>query len=121
MAAPAAAVGRDPAPQAVSVPKLAVNGVVITPALRAALISVDDRPTTLFIEGQQIVDGVVLYSLAPGGIVVKRGDELLRLQVRGVQSVGNAPRDLPAAESVSTDPPLPPPGTEERRIFQDRD
>lgn len=91
MIAPAPAVGRDPARQAAaSTPKLAVNGVMITPASRAALISVDGRPPTLFAEGEQIVDGVVLYALDPGGIVVKRGDGLLRLPLRGVPSAGGA-------------------------------
>ena len=82
---------RDVAPRAAaSAPKLAVKGVMITPASRAALISVDDRPATLYVEGQQVADGVVLYALSPGGIVVKRGDELLRLPLRGVQSAGSA-------------------------------
>jgi hypothetical protein len=101
--------------------KLAVNGVVMAPASKAALISVDDRPAALFVEGQQLAEGVVLYSVNPDRVVVKRGDELLRLPLRGNGSAGSgvttdlAPSDAPLAE-------LPPPaGTEERRNFQSRD
>jgi hypothetical protein len=102
---------------------------MITPASRAALISVDDRPATLFVEGQQVVDGVVLYALNPDGIVVKRGDEFLRLPLRGVQSAGSADAvqsggsagvELPAwaTESVLLSPPS---ATEARRTYQNRD
>jgi len=129
MITPAPAVGSDPPRQAASALKLAVNGVMITPASRAALISVDDRPATLFVEGQQVVDGVVLYALNPDGIVVKRGDELLRLPLRGVQSAGSADAvqsggsagvELPAwaTESVLLSPPS---ATEARRTYQNRD
>jgi hypothetical protein len=122
MIAPAPAIGVKPAPQAAaSALNLAVNGVMITPVSRAALVSVDDRYATLFVEGQEIVDGVVLYALDRDGIVVQRGDTLLRLPLRGARSADHAPGGLPASKSVSTDPALPtlpPPGTEERRIYQ---
>jgi len=88
---PGPATVRDAAhPAVASAPKLAVKGVMITPASRAALISVDDRPAILYVEGQQVADGVVLYALNPGGVVIKRGDDLLRLPLRSVQSAGSA-------------------------------
>src|ERR1700694_3614822 len=72
----APAVDRGPRPQvAASEFKLAVNGVMITAAARTALISVDGLPAAPFVEGQQIVDGVVLYAVNPDRIVVKRGDD----------------------------------------------
>jgi type II secretory pathway component PulC len=94
--------------------KLAVSGVMITAASRTALISIDDRPAAPFVEGQQIVDGVVLNAVNPDRIVVKRGDDLVRLPVRGVQSAESARSELPAwvAEPASTDPPSP--GTEQK-------
>ena len=148
MIPPAPAVGRGPAPQAAtSTLNLTVNGVMIAPASRAALISVNDRPATLFVEGQQIVDGVVLYALDPGGIVVKRGDELLRLPLRGVQSAGGAdavqsteradpaqfvrsPDPVQSVESAGVELPAwatesvlsrPPSAAEERRARRNRD
>jgi hypothetical protein len=106
-------VDRNAPPQvAASESKLAVNGVMITAASRTALISVDDRPAVPFVEGQQIADGVVLYSVGPDRIEVKRGDDLVRLPLRGVQSPGNAgnglsggglqpvPSDQPPAEGA---------------------
>ena len=117
----APAVDRPPAPQvAASEFKLAVSGVMITAASRTALISVDDRPAAPFAEGQQIVDGVVLYAVSPDRIVVKRGDDLVRLPVRGVQSAGSAGSELPGgAEPASTDQPAP--GTPEGARRRDSD
>jgi len=104
----APAVDRNAAPQgAASEFRLAVSGVMITAASRAALISVDDRPAAPFVEGQRIADGVVLYSVSPDRIVIRHGDDLVRLPLRGVQSSGSAGSELPAAglEPVPTDPP----------------
>ena len=115
-------VDRGPTPQAAtSELKLAVNGVMITAASRTALISVDGRPAAPFVVGQQIVDGVVLYAVNPDRIVVKRGDDLVRLPVRGVQSAGSAGSGLTAGgvEPVSTDPP--PAGTEQGPRQRDSD
>ena len=91
---------------------MAVNGVMITATSRIALISVDDRPAAPFVEGQQIIDRVVLYAVNPDRIVVKRGDDLVSLPLRRVPSAGSAASELSAggAELVSTDPP--PAGTE---------
>jgi hypothetical protein len=112
-------VDRDPAPQvAASEFKLAVSGVMITAASRTALISVDDRPAAPFVEGQPIVDGIVLYAVNPDRIVVKRGDDLLRLPVRGVQSAGSSGSEL-SVEPVPTDPP--PAGTEQGPRRRDSD
>jgi hypothetical protein len=83
---------------------------MITAASRTALISVDDRPAVPFVEGQQIVDGVVLYAVNPDRVVVKRGEDLLRFPVRGAQSAGSAGNELPA-EPVPTD--VPPEATEQ--------
>ena len=119
---PAPVADRDPAPkEATSESRLAVNGVMITAASRAALISVDDRPAALFVEGQQIVDGVVLYAVNPDRIVVKRGEDLVRLPLRGVQSAGSAGRGFSAAgvEPVPTDPPRA--GTEQEPRRRDSD
>jgi len=79
---------------------------MITAASRTALISVDDRPAAPFVEGQQIADGLVLYSVNPDRIVVKHGDDLVRLPLRGVQSRGSAGSELSAGgmEPVPTDP-----------------
>lgn len=88
------------------------------PTSKAALISVDDRPAVLFVEGEQIADRVILYAVNPNRIVVKRGDELLRFPLRRLESTGDAPGPLPAAEADSTEPQVPPPGTEERRLYQ---
>jgi Type II secretion system protein C len=119
-AAPAA--DRPPAPQvAASEFKLAVNGVMITAAARTALISVDDRPAAPFAEGQQIVDGVVLYAVSPDRIVVKRGDDLVRLPVRGVQSAGSAGSELPAGGAEPASTRGPPPGAEEEVRRRDSD
>jgi type II secretory pathway component PulC len=115
-------VKKGPIPQApTSESKLAVNGVMITTAARTALISVDDRPAAPFVEGQQIVAGVVLYAVNPDRIVVKRGGDLVRLPVRGAQSPGSAGSELPdgGAGPASTDPP--PPGTEEEVRRRDSD
>ena len=102
---PAPVIDRDPAPQvAASEFKFAVNGVMITAAARTALISVDGRPAAPFVEGQQIGDGVVLYAVNPDRVVVKRGDDLVRLPVRGVRSVGNPGSGL-SMEPVPADPP----------------
>ena len=126
---PAPVVSGDRTPEAArSEFKLAVSGVMITSASRTALISVDDRPAAAFAEGQQIVDGVVLYAVNPDRIVVKRGDDLVRLAVRGVQSAESAASELPSAASelpsagtelpawvadpASTDSPLP--GTDQK-------
>jgi hypothetical protein len=112
-------VDRDPTPQvAASEFKLAVSGVMITAASRTALISVDDRPAAPFVEGQQIVDGVVLYAVNPDRIVVKRGDDLLRFPVRGAQSARSAVSEL-SAGGAPTDPP--PPGTEQEPRRRDSD
>src|SRR5712691_5823938 len=87
---PAPIVNGDRTPRvATSEFKLTVNGVVITAASRIALISVDNRPVAPFVEGQQIIDGVVLHTVNPDQIVVKRGDELVRLPLRRVQSAGS--------------------------------
>ena len=102
---PGPVVRRDPTPQATGDEfRLAVNGVMITAAARTALISVDGRPAAPFAEGQQIVDGVVLYAVNPDRIVVKRGEDLVRLPVRGGQSAGSAGSQL-SAEPVSTNSP----------------
>jgi hypothetical protein len=101
-------VDRNAPPQgAASESKLAVSGVMITAASRTALISVDDRPAVPFVEGQQIADGVVLYSVRRDRIEVKRGDDLVRLPLRGVQSPGNAGNGLSAGglEPVPSDQP----------------
>lgn len=121
--APAPAVAEDSAPRAAaSGLRLAVNGVVMAPASKAALISVDDRPATLFVEGQQIVDGVVLYAVNADRVVVKRGEEIIRLPLRGVGSTENAAGAPLAEEPLSIEPqPTPPPGTEERRTWRSRD
>jgi len=119
---PAPVVSGDRTPEAVrSGFELAVSGVMITAASRTALISVDDRPAAPFVEGQQIVDGVVLYTVSPDRIVVKRGDDLVRLPVRGVQSARSAGSELPAwvAEPASIDPLSP--GTEQERRPRDSD
>ena len=119
---PAPVVSGDRTPEAAkSGFKLAVSGVMITEAARTALISVDDRPAVPFVEGQQIVDGVVLYTVNRDRIVVKRGDDLVRLPVRGVQSARSAGSELPTwvAEPASTDPP--PPGTEQKPRPRDSD
>jgi len=119
---PAPVVSGDRTPEAAwSEFKLAVSGVMITSASRTALISVDDRPAAPFAEGQQVVDGVVLYAVNPDRIVVKRGDDLVRLPVRGVQSAESAASGLPSASTelpawvadpASTD--SPPPGTDQK-------
>ena len=104
----APAVDRNAPPQvAASESKLAVNGVMITAASRTALISVDDRPAVPFVEGQQIADGIILYSVKRDRIEVKRGDDLVRLPLRGVQSSGSAGSELSAGvlEPVPSDPP----------------
>jgi hypothetical protein len=112
-------IDRDPAPQvAASEFKFAVNGVMITAAARTALISVDGRPAAPFVEGQQIGDGVVLYAVNPDRVVVKRGDDLVRLPVRGVQSAGNPGSGL-SIEPVPTDPP--PASTEQGPRQRDSD
>ena len=98
----------EAAPQrAASEFKLVVNGVMITAGSRTALISVDDRPAVPFAEGQQIVDGIILYSVKRDRIEVKRGDDLVRLPLRGVQSSGSAGSELSAGvlEPVPSDPP----------------
>jgi hypothetical protein len=117
-----------PAPErgANSPVRLVVNGVVMAPASRSALIAVDDKPATLFAEGAKVGDGLVLLSVGPDRIVVKRGDELLRLPLRGKGSTEGVASGLDGGESNSDNPPmletpLPPPGTEERRIYQGRD
>ena len=115
-----------PARGAESQVRLVVNGVVMAPASRSALIAVDDKPAALFVEGAQVGDGLVLLSVGPDRVVVKRGDELLRLPLRGKGSTEGAASGLDAGESNSDSPPvletpLPPPGTEERRIYQGRD
>jgi len=119
---PGTVVDRGPTPQVgASELKLAVNGVMITAAARTALISVDGRRAAPFVVGQQIVDGVVLYAVNPDRIVVKRGDDLVRLPVRGVQSAGSADSGLSAegVEPVPTDPP--PAGTEQGPRQRDSD
>ena len=118
-----------PAPSSESAPgdaaselKLTVNGVIIGPVSRGALISLGDQPDRLIAEGGRIADGVVLTAVNPDRVVVKRGGELLRFRVRGAVS-GSGPGALPDAAADSTDPaePTPPAGTEERRHFQSRD
>lgn len=101
--------------------KLAVNGVMITAASRTALISVDDRPAVPFLEGQQIADGVILYSVRRDRIEVKRGDDLVRLPLRAVQSSGSADGAISGGglEPVPTDPP--PAGTEQDPRRRDSD
>jgi hypothetical protein len=91
-------------------------------ASKAALISIDDRPAALFVEGQQLADGVVLYSVDSDRVVVKRGDELLRLPLRGNASArsGVSVTGLAASDAPLEEAP-PPAGTEERRVFQSRD
>ena len=115
-----------PVPVAGSRVRLVVNGVVVAAASRAALIAVDDRPAALFAEGAQVADGLVLFSVGADRIVVKRGDELLRLPLRGKGSAEGAANAIDRGDSssdYSTVPqtPLPPAGTEERRIYQSRD
>ncbi len=115
---PAPVVDGGPTPQVASSEfKLAVNGVMITAASRSALISVDDRPAAPFVEGQQIIDGVVLHAVNPDGIVVKRGDDLVRLPLRRAPSAGELSSG--GVEPVSTDPP--PAGTEQRPRRRDSD
>ncbi|TMH41856.1 MAG: hypothetical protein E6H49_16620 [Betaproteobacteria bacterium] len=112
----------EAAPQrAASEFKLVVNGVMITAGSRTALISVDDRPAAPFLEGQQIADGVVLHSVRPDRVMVKRGDDLLRLPLRGVQSSGSAGSEQSAGglESIPTD--LPPAGSEQGPRPRDSD
>src|SRR5882762_4964140 len=116
---PGPVVRRDPTPQATGDEfRLAVNGVMITAAVRTALVSVDGRPAAPFAEGQQIVDGVVLYAVNPDRIVVKRGDDLLRLPVRGAQSSRGAVSELTAGVAPTGPPP---PGTEEKTRVRDSD
>ena len=98
----------------------------MAPASRAALIAVDDKPATVFVEGAQVADGLVLLSVGPDRIMVKRGDEILRLPVRGGGSTEGVAGGLDAGNSNSDyapilQTPLPPAGTEERRIYQSRD
>jgi hypothetical protein len=121
---PALADRHPPLQAATSELKVSVNGVMITPSSKSALISVEGRPATVFVEGQQILDGVVLYAVNPDRISVKRGDELVPLTLRGTPSAGNAGA-LQSAEAaggaelvsaVQTPPPAP--GTEERRMWQ---
>jgi hypothetical protein len=59
-----------------------------------------------------------LYAVNPDRIVVKRGDDLLRLPVRGVQSAGSSGSEL-SVEPVPTDPP--PAGTEQGPRRRDSD
>ena len=98
----------------------------MAPASRSALIAVDDKPTSLFVEGAQLGDGLVLVSVGPDRIVVKRGNELLRVPVRGkgptegaAGGPDNAELGLDGLPIIPT--PQPPPGTEERRTWQNRD
>jgi len=115
-------VDTNAAPQgAASEFKLVVNGVMITAGSRTALISVDDRPAAPFLEGQQIADGVLLYSVRADRVEVKRGDDLVRLPVRGVQSSGSAGSERSAGdlESIPTD--LPPAGSEQGPRRRDSD
>ena len=106
--------------------RLVVNGVVVAPASRAALIAVDGRPAALFAEGAQVADGFVLFSVGADRVVLKRGDELLPLRLRGKGStevVANGP-DLgnPSPDdSTIIQRPLPPAGTEERANYRSRD
>ena len=118
----APAVDRNAAPHgAASEFKLAVNGVMITAASRTALISVDDRPAVPFVEGQKIADGVVLYSVRPDRIVVKQGDDLVRLPLRGVQSQGSAGSELSAGGLVPVPTDPPPAGSEQGPRQRDSD
>jgi len=106
---------------AASEPKLVVNGVMITAKSRTALISVDDRPAAAFLEGQQIANGVVLHSVSPDRVVVKRGDDLVRLPLRGAQSSASAVGEPSAGglESIPTD--LSPAGFEQGPRRRDSD
>jgi len=107
---------REAAPRA---PKFALNGVVMVPASKAALISVDGRPAALFMEGQPIGDGVLLYAVRPDGITIKRDGELERLPLRRSESTGSTFGGVVATEPTAIEPsPVPPAGTEERRIYQ---
>jgi hypothetical protein len=103
---------------AASESKLTVNGVMITAASRTALISVDDRPAVAFVEGQQIADGVILYSVRRDRIEVKRGDDLVRLPLRGVQSSGSAGNGL-SAEGLQPVPSNQPPAEGARQRDSD--
>lgn len=125
---PATAVGRDPSPQAATSEfKLTVNGVLITRASRAALISVDDRTEGVFVVGQQIVDGVVLDAVNPDRIVVKRGGDLVSVPLQSVRSRASAQSAAKALDELSAEGAevvpidLPPAGREERRTYQNRD
>jgi Type II secretion system protein C len=112
---------RNAAPRATwSESKLVVNGVVIAPASKGALISLGDQPARLVAEGDTLVDGVVLRAVNPNFVVVERGGELQRFPVLGGASASNGPSALPDVELDSTDPPvpIPPLGTEERRAYQ---
>jgi len=106
---------------AASEPKLVVNGVMITAKSRTALISVDDRPAAAFLEGQQIANGVVLHSVSPDRVVIKRGDDLVRLPLRGAQSSGSAGslQSAGSPESIPTD--LPQAGSEQVPRQRDSD
>jgi len=97
---------------AASESKLAVNGVIITAASRTALISVDDRPAVPFVEGQQIADGIILYSVKRDRIEVKRGDDLVRLPLRGVQSSGSAGNGLSTGRLEPVPGDQPPAGND---------
>ena len=113
---------RNAAPQGTaSEIKLAVNGVMITAASRTALISVDDRPAVPFVEGQQIADGVILYSVRRDRIEVKRGNDLVRLPLRGVQSQGSAGSELSAGGLVPVPTDPPPAGSEQGPRQRDSD
>jgi hypothetical protein len=91
----------------------------MAPASRAALISVDARPAALFAEGEQLADGVVLVSINPNWVVVKRGNELLQLPVRGNGSPASAAGGLDVAAPAFYEAPLT--RGEERRTYQNRD
>ncbi len=79
----------------------------------------------LFVEGGQVADGLVVLSVGPDRVVGKGGDELLRLPLRGKGSTESAASGLGTGDSSTDNPPilqtpLPPPGTEERRIWRSR-
>ncbi len=102
--------------------KLVVNGVMITAGSKTALISVDDRPAAPFLEGEQIASGVVLYTVSPDRVVVKRGDDLVRLPVRGgVQASGNAGSEQSAGGLASIPSDSPPAGSEQDPRRRDSD
>jgi len=100
--------------------KLVVNGVMITAGSSTALISVDDRPAAPFLEGQQIANGVLLYSVRADRVEVKRGDDLVRLPVRGgVQASGRSEQSAGGLASIPSDPP--PAGSEQDPRRRDSD